>query len=52
VDSKKLDDVINAVSAKITTSELSQMNKLVNIDKEDASKVAQDWLAANGFTSS
>lgn len=51
VDSPKLDDVINAVSAKITTSELSQMNKLVNIDKEDASTVARDWLAANGFIS-
>jgi len=51
VDSKKLDDVINSVSAKITTSELSQMNKLVNIDKEDASAVAHDWLVANGFIS-
>jgi osmoprotectant transport system substrate-binding protein len=50
-DSQKLNDVINAVSAKITTSELSQMNKLVNIDKEDASTVAHDWLAANGFIS-
>jgi osmoprotectant transport system substrate-binding protein len=49
VDSQKLDDVVNAVSAKITTSELSQMNKLVNIDKEDASTVAHDWLVTNGF---
>ncbi|MFZ0491671.1 MAG: ABC transporter substrate-binding protein [Acidimicrobiia bacterium] len=51
VNSQELDDVVNAVSAKITTSELSQMNKLVNIDKEDASTVAHDWLAANGFIS-
>jgi osmoprotectant transport system substrate-binding protein len=52
VNSQKLDDVINPVTAKITTSDLSQMNKLVNIDKEDASTVAHDWLVANGFISS
>lgn len=45
----KLTKIINDVTAKITTSELSEMNKLVNIDKEDASKVAHDWLIANGF---
>lgn len=52
VNSRELDDVINAVTAKITTSALSQMNKSVNIDKEDASTVAHDWLVANGFISS
>jgi osmoprotectant transport system substrate-binding protein len=51
VNSQKLDDVVNSVSAKITTSVLSQMNKSVNIDKEDASTVAHDWLVANGFIS-
>jgi len=52
VATDKLDGVINPVTAKITTSDLSQMNKLVNIDKEDASTVAHDWLVANGFISS
>jgi osmoprotectant transport system substrate-binding protein len=52
VASQKLQDAINAVTVKITTSELSQMNKLVNIDKEDASTVAHNWLVDNGFVTS
>jgi len=45
----KLIGLINSVTAKITTSQLSEMNKLVNIDKEDASVVAHNWLHDNGI---
>ncbi len=45
----KLIELINGVTAKITTSDLSEMNKLVNIDKEDASVVAHNWLHDNGI---
>ena len=44
-----LTTIINDVSAKITTGELAVMNKRVNIDKDDPSDVARDWLVANGF---
>ena len=42
-------DLINDISAKITTGDLSVMNKRVNIDFEDASAVAQEWLVEFGF---
>jgi osmoprotectant transport system substrate-binding protein len=40
---------LNAVSAKLTTADLSEMNKRIGIDGEDPETVATDWLAANGF---
>ena len=41
---------VDAVSKKITTEELSKMNKRIDIDKEDATAVAKDFLKTNGFT--
>ena len=38
-------DVLDAVSAVLTTDDLIDMNKRVDIDKEDAKAVAQDWVA-------
>lgn len=40
-------DALNAVSAELTTAELSDMNKLIGIDGEDPDQVAADWIAAN-----
>jgi len=40
---------LDAVSAKLTTADLSEMNKQIGIDGEDPETVAADWLAANGF---
>lgn len=49
-DSAEIDKVINAVSAKLTTASLLALNAQFNgADKPSAAKVAQDWLAANGF---
>jgi osmoprotectant transport system substrate-binding protein len=42
-------DLLDAVSAKITTSDLTAMNKRYDIDTEDAEVIAAEWLAANGF---
>jgi osmoprotectant transport system substrate-binding protein len=44
--------VLNAVSAKLTTTELISMNKLVTIDGEDPEAVAADWLTQNGIVNS
>ena len=41
--------LLNSISAKITTAELSELNKRFGIDAEDADVLAKEWLAANGF---
>ncbi len=40
---------LNGLSAKITTEELTKLNKLVDIDKQDPEKVANDWLTQQGL---
>lgn len=42
-------DLLDEVSAQITTAELSELNKRYGIDAEDADTLASEWLAANGF---
>ena len=42
-------DLLDSVSAKITTAELSELNKRFGLDAEDADVLGKDWLAANGF---
>jgi osmoprotectant transport system substrate-binding protein len=44
-------DLINRVSAAITTAELSELNKRYGIDAVDADVLAREWLQANGFLS-
>ena len=49
-DSATVDDVLNAVSAKLTTQSLLDLNATFNgPDKPKASDVAADWLQQNGF---
>ena len=43
-------EVLNAVSAKLTTEEMTELNRRVDVDKEDPEAVAGEWLADNGFT--
>jgi len=45
----KFSDLVNSISAKLTTAGLTQLNKSVDIDKEDAKTVAARWLRENGF---
>jgi osmoprotectant transport system substrate-binding protein len=40
---------LNALSAKITTEELTRLNKLVDVDKQDQEEVASDWLTQQGL---
>lgn len=42
-------DLVDDISARITTAELSRLNKRFSIDVEDADVLAQEWLEANGF---
>jgi osmoprotectant transport system substrate-binding protein len=40
---------LNALAPKITTEELTRLNKLVDVDKQDPEKVANDWLTQQGL---
>ena len=40
---------VNAVSAKLTTAELTGLNKQVGLDKQDPKPVAGAWLKAQGL---
>jgi osmoprotectant transport system substrate-binding protein len=49
-DNPDVDAVLNAVSAKLTTQSLIQLNSTFNgPDKPKAADVAADWLKANGL---
>ncbi len=41
--------VVNEVSAALSTEELAELNRRYDIDKEDASAIATDWLTAEGL---
>jgi len=43
-------DTLNTVSAKLTTAELTSLNKFVEVDGEDPETVAAEWLQAIGVT--
>jgi osmoprotectant transport system substrate-binding protein len=40
---------VDAVNAALTTEELTQLNKQVDVDKLDANQVAGDWLKSKGL---
>ena len=44
-------DLINSISAKLTTDEVIQLNKSVLVDKKDSKDVAHAWLVKEGFIS-
>lgn len=44
-----VEELLNAISAKLTTDDLSDLNKQVDIDKADPADVAREWLVDNGF---
>jgi osmoprotectant transport system substrate-binding protein len=45
-DFKKL---INSIAPRLTTAELTAMNKQVEVDKKDAKDVAKEWLKKQGL---
>jgi osmoprotectant transport system substrate-binding protein len=44
-----LEELLNSISAKLTTEGLSELNKQVDVDKADPADVAEEWLIENGF---
>ncbi len=45
----QLTDVLDDISAALTTEALTEMNRRFDIDTEDPDVIAADWLADNGF---
>ena len=41
--------VLNKVSAALTTEDLAELNKRADVDKEDPEVLAKDWLKEHGF---
>jgi osmoprotectant transport system substrate-binding protein len=46
---EQVTSALNALAPKITTEELTKLNKLVDVDKQDPEKVASDWLTQQGL---
>lgn len=44
-----LRSLLDEVSSKLTTADLTAMNKRFEIDNDDADEIAADWLADNGY---
>jgi glycine betaine/choline ABC-type transport system substrate-binding protein len=42
--------LVDSVSAALTTEELTELNRLVGIELQDADAVAAEWLASEGLT--
>ncbi len=42
-------NALNAVSAKLTTADLLQMDKQIGVNKADYTTVAKNWLSQNGL---
>ncbi len=53
INSEQVDDTaraaLNAVSAALTTEELTQLNERVVVENENAADVAQEWLEEKGL---
>jgi osmoprotectant transport system substrate-binding protein len=46
---QEFEDAVNAITAKLTTENLTSLNERVEIDKDDADVVAGEWLEAEGL---
>jgi len=51
VDSATIDQILNAISAKLTTEEMLNLNKQVDIAQQDPAAVAKSFLDQNGLMS-
>jgi osmoprotectant transport system substrate-binding protein len=47
--SQTVSDALNAVSAKLTTQVLLDLDKQVILDKKDPGEVAESFLSSNGL---
>jgi osmoprotectant transport system substrate-binding protein len=49
VDTPEITQIVNAVSAKLTTQDLAGLNKRASIDHEDPEALATGWLTSKGL---
>lgn len=47
-----LKDLLESVSAALTTADLTELNKRADLDQEDPAALAMEWLQDNGFLDS
>lgn len=45
----EIEELLNEISAALTTEELSELNRLVDVEREDPADAATTWLEENGF---
>ena len=49
VDKASFEKILNDVSAKMNTADLTKLNAEIVFDQKDISAVAKEWLTTNGF---
>jgi osmoprotectant transport system substrate-binding protein len=49
VDKTSFEKILNDVSAKMNTADLTKLNAEIVFDQKDVSTVAKEWLTTNGF---
>jgi osmoprotectant transport system substrate-binding protein len=49
VDKTSFEKILNDVSAKMTTADLTKLNAEYVFDKKDLAAIAKEWLTTNGF---
>ena len=49
VDATSFEKILNDVSAKMNTADLTKLNAEYVFDKKDIGTIAREWLTANGF---
>jgi glycine betaine/choline ABC-type transport system substrate-binding protein len=47
--SDEIAELLNAVSAELTTEELTELNRQVRFEGQDPQDVAEDWLRDKGL---
>jgi osmoprotectant transport system substrate-binding protein len=49
VDKTSFETILNNISAKMNTADLTKLNAEYSFDKKDISVIAKEWLTTNGF---
>ena len=49
VATTEVKSILNDVDSKLTTDDLTKLNKRADVDKEDPDALAQEWLKDHGF---
>ena len=49
MDATSFEKILNDVSAKMNTADLTKLNAEYVFDKKDIGTIAKEWLTTNGF---